>query len=201
MAVPIYLSKGAVLFTERQPAHGVFFLYSGCVKLFTSSPKGKTLILRFAGPQEVLGLGGALSGQAYEAWAEATEPSQAGLVQRKDLMRLMQRHGEMAVHMAMKVSESYRSAVDGMRLVGLPQSASQKLARFLLDWCKRNQALCEETGVRFTLTHEEVGQLTGVSRETVTRVLSEFRRKGLIRWEGYHLVLTDRVALEESAAS
>jgi CRP-like cAMP-binding protein len=67
-AIPLYQPKGAALFGEGQPSRGVFILYSGRVKLFTSSAEGKTLILRFADPGEILGLAGTLSGQPYEAW-------------------------------------------------------------------------------------------------------------------------------------
>ena len=201
LATPIYLAKGVVLFAEGQPARGVFFVYSGCVKLFTSSADGKTLILRFAGPREVLGLGEALAGRPYEVWAEATEATESGFVRRDDLVRFMHRDSEIAVKMAMQLGESYSSAIDRVRLMGHSRSASQKLARFLLDWCKRSEPLHDESVARFALTHESIGQVTGSSRETVTRVLSAFKRKGLIQWEGCNLVLRDRTALERSAGS
>ena len=66
-AIPARHPKGAVLFAEGQPSRGIFMLYSGRVKLFTSSADGKTFILRFADPGEMLGLAGTLSGQPYEA--------------------------------------------------------------------------------------------------------------------------------------
>jgi len=61
-AIPLSHPKGTALFGEGQPSRGVFILYSGRVKLFTSSADGKTLILRFADPGEILGLAGTLSG-------------------------------------------------------------------------------------------------------------------------------------------
>jgi len=75
-AVPLFHQKGTTLFGEGQPSRGVFILYSGRVKFFTSSADGKNLILRFADPGEILGLAGTLSGQPYEAWAEAIQPTQ-----------------------------------------------------------------------------------------------------------------------------
>jgi CRP/FNR family transcriptional regulator len=85
--------------------------------------------------------------------------------------------------------------------MGHSQSARQKLATFLLDWCKSNRSLPEETGTQLTLTHEEIAQVIGTSRETVTRLLSGFKKRRLIQWKGSNLVLTDRVALESSAAN
>ena len=54
---------------------------------------------------------------------------------------------------------------------------------------------------RLTLTHEEIAQVIGTSRETVTRLLSGFKKNGLIQWKGCNLALTDRAALESSAAN
>jgi CRP-like cAMP-binding protein len=68
-------------------------------------------------------------------------------------------------------------------------------------WCESNCSLPEETSAQLTLTHEEIAQVIGTSRETVTRLLSRFKRKRLDQWKGSNLVLTDKVALESSAAN
>jgi len=200
-AIPTYHPKGAVFFVEGQPSRGVFILYSGRVKLFTSSADGRTVILRFAVPGEILGLAGTLSGQPCEAWAEATQPTQAGFVERKRLVAIMRRHNELAVHVAMQLGQSYCSAIAGVRAMKLSRSTTQKLAIFLLDWCGSNGPLDDEDVARFTLTHEEIAQVIGSSRETVTRLLSGFKKKGLIQWKGGNLALTDRAALESSATT
>jgi len=132
-AIPLYQPKGTALFGEGQPSCGVFILYSGRVKLFTSSAEGKILILRFANPGEILGLAGTISGQPYEAWAEAIQPTQTGFVARRYLVHLMRHHSELAVQLAMHLGESYCSAIAGVRALGHSRSASQKLATFLLD--------------------------------------------------------------------
>jgi len=201
LAIPVYHPKGAALFVEGQPSRGVFILYSGRVKLFTSSADGKTFILRFADPGEILGLAGTLVGQPYEAWAEAIQPTQTGFVERRDLVHVMRHRGEVAVQVAMQLGESYCAAIAGVRVMGHSRCASQKLAIFLLDWCESNRPLHGEAGAQFTLTHEEIAQVIGTSRETVTRLLSGFKKKGLIQWKSCNLVLTDRAALESSAAN
>jgi CRP/FNR family transcriptional regulator len=99
-AIPLYHPKGTTLFGEGQPSRGVFILYSGRVKFFTSSADGKTVILRFADAGEILGLAGTLSGQPYEAWAEAIQPTQTGFVERRYLVHLMRHHSRLAVQIA-----------------------------------------------------------------------------------------------------
>ena len=158
-AIPLFHPKGTTLFGEGQPSRGVFILYSGRVKFFTSSADGKTLILRFADPGEILGLAGTLSGQPYEAWAEAIQPTQTGFVERRYLVHLMRHHCQLAVQMAMQLGEAYYSAIAGVRVKGHSRSASQKLATFLLNWCGRNRPLHDDANVRFALTHEEIAEV------------------------------------------
>ncbi len=200
-ALPACHPKGAILFVEGEPSRGVLVLCSGRVKLFTSSAQGKTVILGFAHPGAILGLAGTLSGQPHEVWGETTEPTQTGFVERRRFVGMMRRHGELAVQVAVQLGESYCSAIEGIRVMGFSRFASQKLALFLLDWCESNRPLHDEAGARFTLTHEEIAQVIGVSRETVTRLLSGFKKKGLIQWKGGSLVLIDRAALESSATN
>ena len=200
-AIPVCYAKGAALFVEGQPSRGIIILYSGRVKLFTSSADGRIFILRFADRGEILGLAGTLSGQPYEVWAEAIEPTETGFVERRDLVDVMRRCGEVAVQVAMQLSESYCSAIAGVRVMGLSLSASQKLAIFLLNWCESNHSFHNEAVATFHLTHEEISQVIGTSRETVSRLLSEFKKKGLVEWTGDSLILTDRAALESSAAN
>ncbi len=200
-AVTAHHPRGAVLFAEGQPSCGVFILCSGRVKLFTASSNGRTFVLRFANPGEILGLAGTLSSQPYEAWAEATQPTETHFVERRYLVQVMRRHGEVAVEVATQLGESYYSAIAGARVMGHSRSASQKLATFLLDWWEGSGRFYDrEAGALFTSTHEEIAEVIGVSRETVTRVLSRFRKRGLIQWKGCNLFLADRVALESSAA-
>ncbi|MGA8873681.1 MAG: Crp/Fnr family transcriptional regulator [Candidatus Acidiferrales bacterium] len=198
--VPGCYSKGTVLFAEGHPSRGAFILCSGRVKLFTASSNGKVFILGFASAGEILGLAGTLAGQPYEAWAEATQRTETSFIERKDLVRLMRRQGEIAMQVAMQLGESYCEAIAGVRAMGRSRPANQKLAIFILDWSESNRPLDGDVGALFTLTHEEVSDVIGVSRETVTRALARFKSRGLIRWDGCNLILTDRAALRGLAA-
>jgi len=200
VAIPLYHPKGTTSFGEGQPPRGIFILYSGRAKLFTSSAEGKTLILGFANTGEILGLAETLSGRPYEAWAEAIQPTQAGFIERGRLFHLMRNHGELAVKLAMQLGESYCSAIAGVRVMGHSRTAGQKLATFFLNWCESDRSLHVDANPRFNLTHEEIAQVIGTSRETVTRLLSKFKKKGLIQWNSNNLAITDRTGLEGSAA-
>lgn len=188
--------KGATLFVEGQPARGVFILCSGRVKLSTSSADGKTLILRIAEPGEVLGLPATVTGSNYELTSDILEPAQANFIGRTEFLNFLKENGEAALRVAQQLGETYHLAIAEMRTIGLSHSASEKLARFLLEWSANDSEERGQVRIKMTLTHEEIAQMIGSSRETVTRLLAEFRRKGLLQVSGSTLILRSRAALE-----
>lgn len=193
--------EGATLFVEGQSPRGVFILCSGRVKLSTSSADGRTLILRIADPGEVLGLPANTTGKPYELTADVIEPTQANFIARQDFLNFLRDHGEAALRVAQQLGETYHSAIAEMRTIGLSHSAGEKLARFLLDWCATHHKGGGEMRVMLTLTHEEIAQMIGTSRETVTRLFSDFKERQLLEVKGSTLIVRDRAGLENLVAS
>jgi CRP/FNR family cyclic AMP-dependent transcriptional regulator len=188
--------KGATLFVEGQPARGVFILCNGRVKLSTSSADGKTLILRIAEPGEVLGLPASVTGTCYELTADVIEPAQANFIPRNDFLNFLKENGEAALRVAQQLGETYHSAISEMRTIGLSHSAGEKLARFLLEWAANYPEDRGQVRIKLTLTHEEIAQMIGSSRETVTRLLADFRKKQLLQVTGSTLLIKNKAALE-----
>src|SRR6059058_1218285 len=189
--------KGSLLFVEGEMPRGIFILCSGRAKLTTSSSEGKTLIVKIAEVGEVLGASATILGKAYEVSAETIEPSQVNFIKREDFLKLLNSHADACMHTAQQLSEKYHSAQREIRSLGLAQTTSEKLAKLLLDWC---DAGGEETarGVRLKvlLTHEEIAQMIGTTRETVTRLLSDFKRKKIIDVKGSSVFILGKDALE-----
>lgn len=191
---------GAVPFVEGQLPRGAFVLCSGRVKLSTTSREGKVLILKMAEPGDALGLSAVISGTPYELRAETTGPCQVNYIEREALMKMLERHGEVGLHTAQALSKEFQSAYRDIHELVLARSSAGKLARLLLSWASGRDNGCHEIRIRSSLTHEEMAQMIGSSRETVTRLLSELKKKELIRLEGSTLVIRDRTALEALAA-
>lgn len=189
--------KGATLFVEGQTGRGVFILCSGRVKLSTTSIDGKTLIVRLAEPGEVLGLPATVTGTIYELTAEVVEPAQANFISKQDFLNFLREHGEVALRVAQQLGQTYHAAVAEMRTIGLSHSAEEKLARFILDSTPDQESKNGTIKSKFTLTHEEVAQIIGTSRETVTRLLSELRKKNVMVIKGSTLTIKDRSYLEQ----
>lgn len=193
---PASYPKGATLYVEGQSPRGVFILCNGRVKLSTSSPDGRTLIVRTAEPGDVLGMPATVTGKPYELTADVLEPTQANFIHRQDFLNFLRDHGEAALRVAQQLGEIYHSAVSEMRTIGLSHSAAEKLARFLLDLSAQHDNGNGEVRLTLTLTHEEIAQIIGASRETVTRVFADFRKKELLQVKGSAVIIKNRTALE-----
>ena len=192
---------GAIIFMEGQAARGVYVLRKGRVKLLTTNSDGRTLIMKIAKPGEALGLNSVITGKPYDLTAEILQPAELAFIPRADFLKCITEHGDACMHFASHLSRDCQAAYDLVRSIGLCQSVSERLARFLLDWSTNGSAMDGEVRVKLALTHEEIAQLIGASRETVTRTLSEFKRQRTIEMNGSTLVLKNRPALESLAAN
>lgn len=189
--------KGSLLFVEGEEPRGIFILCSGRAKLTTSSTEGKTLIVKIAEPGEVLGASATILNKPYEVSAETIEPSQLNFIKRDDFMKFLGAHAEACLHTAQQLSEKYHSAQREIRSLGLSQTTSEKLARLLLDWSiKSGEETTKGWRIKVLLTHEEIAQMIGTTRETVTRLLSDFKRRKVIDVKGSSLFITNKAALE-----
>jgi CRP/FNR family transcriptional regulator, cyclic AMP receptor protein len=190
---------GAVLFVEGQVPRGVYMLCQGQVKLTTASPEGKT-IMRVAEAGELLGLHSAISGDAHELTAETLQTCQVDFVRRDAFLKLLREQRDIVVNAMQQISDDYRHTFQQIRYLGLIESATEKLAGFLLDSSARGHETPQ--GIRFTLnlTHEEIGQVVGVRRETVTRGLAELRDRSLISTMGATILIPNKRALEAMIA-
>jgi len=187
---------GAVLFVEGQSPRGIYMLCKGRVKLSTTSSDGKTLILKIVQPGEVLGLHATVSNTPYEITAESGQPCQLNFIKREDFLRFLQQHGDACLKAAQHLSRDCQSAYQQIRSLGLSHSAPERLARLLLEWSHGEGADDAGMRIKVALTHEEIAQIIGTSRETVTRTLADFRKKQIAVLKGSTLMIRNKPALE-----
>ncbi len=175
----------------------MFVLCHGRVKLSTNSADGKSIIVRVAEPGELVGLPSTLSGKPYELTAVALEPLQANFIPRDAFMQFLREHGEAAVRVTQILSQIYHATLLEVRYLGFSSSTAEKLARFLLDLpavpTQNNGHLRATLG----LTHKEIGEMIGASRETVTRLFTHFKHERLIEVHGATLIIVNKSNLEK----
>jgi CRP/FNR family transcriptional regulator len=186
-AIGIMMShaRGAKLFSEGDPARNVFVICFGQVKISSTSRDGKTMILKIAGPGDVMGLSAVLANVPHEVTAEAIEPCQVKTVRKQEFVDFLGRHGIASMHAAQSLSGEYLTVFHDAKRLALSGSAAGRLARLLLDWGR---------------SHEEIANMAGTSRETVTRLLNQFRRDEWITIKGASLTITQPDQLERLTA-
>lgn len=187
---------GAVLFVEGQAPRGIFVICKGRAKLSFCSTGGKTIILKIAESGEVMGVSSGVSGTPYQLTAETLDPCQISFVKRDDFVQFMKEHSDVCLRVAEELSNKYHSACRELRSHGLSHSAEEKLAKLLLEWSTRNgESSKAEPRVTLGLTHEQIAQRIGISRETVTRLLARMKERKIVQFKGSTLVIRDKDAL------
>jgi CRP/FNR family transcriptional regulator len=176
-------------------------LCQGQVKLSTTSVEGKTLILRIARAGEVLGLDAVVTGKPYGLTAETMQPCQLNFVNREDFVRFLQEHGDACLRAAQQISRSCQDAYEVARSIGLSPSAPGRLAKFLLASATDGDVTNGVLRAKLALSHEDIAQITGFCRETITRTLSEFKKKDIVELKGSTLIIHNQSALERPVAS
>ncbi len=193
--------KNAVLFIEGQNSRGVFVLCSGKAKLSVSSREGKTVITKISEPGDVLGLNAVISSRPYEVTAEMIEPGQANFIPRDSLLQFLREHGEVALRVAEQLSRNYYTAFEEVRTLGLTSSPSEKFAKLLLSWLADAPVNNGKAQIKLTLTHEEIAEMIGTTRETVSRLFGDFKERELLDRKGSNLILLSVPALQEMVQS
>jgi CRP/FNR family transcriptional regulator len=152
--------------------------------------------LRIAKAGEVLGLMATISGSPYEVTAETLHPCQVAFIRRDDFLHFVAKHPEVYQNAVKQLNSLYSRACDQLRTVGLSASAPEKLARLLLSWSAEAKSTRPDAAIKLPLTHEEIAEFIGSTRETVTRTLSEFKNRQLVQLDGSTLMISNRRALE-----
>src|ERR1700730_15364011 len=189
--------KGAMLFIEGQQPRGVFVLCAGKAKLSTSSREGKTIITKLSESGDVLGLNSVVSNRPYEVTAVMMEPGQANFIPRESLLQFLKDNEEVALRVAEQLSRNYYTAYEEIRTLGLSSSPSEKFAKLLLSWSPHAGNATEPAHLKLTLTHEEIAEMIGTTRETVSRLFSDFKKKQLVQLKGSTLIIRNKPALEK----
>lgn len=173
--------KGEVVFHESDPCHSVFVVCGGSMKLITSASQGKVLLLRFARPGEFLGMAEAVTGRVYDCSGIAAESTVLARIPRDRFMRFVSSYPEAACRLTVALSEQYRFAQRETKFLAFGETSTARLARLLLDWsAERGSPSPGGVQIESHLTHAEIAESIGSTRETVTRILGTLSHNGIV---------------------
>jgi CRP/FNR family cyclic AMP-dependent transcriptional regulator len=189
--------RNMFIFHEGDPPESFHFVLSGRVRVFRSTPDGHEQTLHVVEKGGLMAVVCFLEDRPYPATAETLLDSEVGSIRNAELAQLVRRHGDLS--WALLTSFARRLLWAQGRIYDLAlRSAAGRVASALLHFAhERGQRDAQgRLTVDLPLTHRELGQLTGVSRETVTRALGQLREAGAVRWTEDGLLVVDRQRLE-----
>ena len=195
-----FYPAGTLLYIEGQAPRGVYILCNGRAKVYTSSKQGKVIILKIAHAGEVLGVEAALASREHEETAELLESCQVNFMATRDFLRYISEHSDAALKTAAQLTSDCRAAQEGIRCLGLSGSVEEKLARLLLHWTGESRPLAQrDKRLKVPYKHEEIAQMIGSTRETVTRLLGALKKKKIVEMKGATLIVKDPERLKQLA--
>lgn len=191
--------RGSVLFAEGEPARGIYIMRTGRASVSISSSEGRVIMLRMAEAGDVLGLNAVLRNSPYEATVKILEPGRVHFVSRAEVKDLVENSDAAALAVVKLLSRELAQLTDRARSLLLPQTAGARLAQLLLLWSKEQQENIRVRVIDKLFTHEEVAQMIGSSRETVTRLLASLTRQQIISITSDSILIRDHAGLVEIA--
>ncbi|MDF2630539.1 MAG: putative cyclic nucleotide-binding transcriptional regulator [Symbiobacteriaceae bacterium] len=184
--------KGTILFDEGDPGETMYFIKDGKVRVTRLAAGGQEQVLRVWGPGSAIGLVVLADKAPYPASAQVAEDAVLYALRVDDLVGLMPDSRALAANAFRLVGQRLRAARDTAHDLAV-HTTHGRLASLLLKTSE------EKGSTRFNLglTHQDIAGMIGTSRETVTRVLADFRRTGCIKVEGEEIVIANEKKLRE----
>jgi CRP/FNR family cyclic AMP-dependent transcriptional regulator len=195
IATHFYCPGSTVLIREEQVSSCVLLVVAGRVKLSMNSFDGRRFLLGVADAGDMVGLASTVSGGPSRIMAETMYPSMIAAIPRDDFLAFLLRNPIVCQNVARELTLHYTQACESLRIIGLTSSIKARLACLILNWCKGARQTKNGAEIRCTLTHEEIGECIGTSRESVTRTLTFFRDHHLVRLRRSILMVPSRSAL------
>ena len=194
-----FYPRGALLFVEGQPARGLYIMCSGEAKLYVNSAEGQSLTLRAVEHAEVLGLSSLIADEPYPASAETLCPSQVSFIPRLEFLQFVRANADVGLRVAKHLSMELSRAWQQTRMLALAPDTHAKLTQFLLEWAeKHRQPAAEGLRIALYMTHEEIARNIGASRESVSRILSDWKQRGVIRVSGGTITILRPLELQSA---
>jgi CRP/FNR family cyclic AMP-dependent transcriptional regulator len=167
--------KSAVIIQEGDAGDSLYIILSGKVKVYASDEDGREVTIEIFGPGEYVGEM-VLDGGMRSASVMTLEPSLFSVLTRNELSEHIAQHPDFAIHLISRLIKRTRNATNNIKTLAL-MDVYGRVARFLLGLA------VEQDGkllVPEKLTHQEIAERVGSSREMITRILGDLSRGGYI---------------------
>jgi CRP-like cAMP-binding protein len=190
-------NKGEIILLEDDAGTALFIIINGKVKVSRSSNDGKEVILTILNADDFFGEMAILDGQKRSATVSAIEPSEVFVIQRDDFINLLYAHPEISIALLQELTRRLRNADMKIKSLSL-KDAEGKVATVILQIAddigkiKHGKVEIEKLPLQ-----QDLANMAGTSRETISRTLHSFAKKGLVEMDGNKLIITDYEKFKE----
>jgi CRP/FNR family transcriptional regulator, cyclic AMP receptor protein len=199
-AVEVPIQKGQFIFREGDPADWFHIVKHGNVKCVKSSPEGREVTLKVLMPGDLFCCeASAFAGERHPGCAQSMGEGTIIKIHRKTMLDVIQRNPEAAVNIINYLSLRLRESQDNAKGFALDR-AEQRLAAILVNLIQRS-GIQEANGIRLgvRLTHQDLADMAGLTKETTSRILSRFKKERVISGSGKQLIIQDLPRLQHMA--
>lgn len=188
--------KGSTIFMEGDKGEAFYFIKSGKIKISKSSKDGKELILNIYGKNQVFAEVTIFNDISYPATAEAIEDAVVGVIMNSDLEKLIKTNADLGFNLIKILSKRLFNAQMKLKQLALNDTYSRTADTLIR--LSSNHGVMRNGHIEFELelSRQELANMIGTARETVSRVLSRFKKEGSIEITGKKIVIKDIDKLE-----
>lgn len=200
---PLPVKRGELLFAAGGTDNHVYIVERGRVKIFQISTKGKETLLWFCAHGEIFGVSELCTGHARQVYAQACEDTLLVGVERERFKEFLATRPAVGLHVIDILAHRLRHlshTVERLTTTDVRQRLQQLLIQLGERYGhKEDNGVCIDIGI----THQEMADMIGTTRQSVTSILSELKREGAVAFHGkrLHLVRTFDISLSASATT
>jgi len=189
--------KDEVIFFEGEKGQGLYLIKKGKVKLVKMTEDGEELILNIYQDHEVFAEIVMFDSGPYPATAIAMKNSTIYLIETKNMNLLINKYPDITLKIFKVITERLRRAQESIRDLGLRNSKS-RTASILLYLANRHGIIINnKIEIGLTITQQDLANMIGTSRETVSRILNTFKKKGYIETSRKNIYILDKDKLKK----
>lgn len=190
-AVKKSFEKNGVIFSPGDPGTHIYYVLSGRIKIYNLAREGREVIYWFCTPKDFFGLAELCGGAQRTVFAEAVENSELLCINQRHFEELIQRNPEISFALMRIFGSRIRKAHDTIKDL-VTCDVRSRVAQLIT---KLGKVVGDETvkGIEFRnkFTHQEMADMIGATRTTVTEVINGFKRQGIIQYESGKITILD----------
>jgi len=190
------LRKGTIIFMEGDKGEAFYFIKSGKVKIYKTTPDGRELIFAILSDGDVFAEVALFNDVAYPAGAEVLEDSCIGMIRNEDLEDLIKKNSDIALHVIKVFSKKLYSSQQKVKELALGDTYA-RTAQTIIKLAQSNgKETSEGIELQLNLSRQDLANLIGTARETVSRALSQFKKEGSINIDRKKIIIKDMEKLK-----